>query len=147
MGLLGLVRSPWAVLAFVVCAIGSMAWAYGSGKSNGVAQERAAQAEAMAIAIEQSRVAHEAQLRERGWQDSIEAAASRATRVALQERLAELAAMPSKVLIKTKVVRDENGCDCPVPSLGDDFWLHYRAARGQRGAADPVPAAAVPDRM
>lgn len=138
---------PYVVLAGCIALIGSHIWAYGAGKGNGVDQERASQATAVAIAVAEARRTHEAQLRERGWQDAREAEASREARAGLQQRLAELASRPPKTLIKTIEVTNAAGCTCPVPTLGDDFWRMYRAAGGQRGAADPVPAAAVPDRM
>lgn len=143
--LAGLLRSPWALFGFIVCTIGIVVWSYGTGKRHGVDQERAAQSKAVALAVERAHVAHEAKLRQRGWQDATEAAASRNVRAALRQQLAELAALPPKVLIKTKVVRDESGCDCAVPTLGDDFWLRFKSAGSQRDTADPTPTDAVPD--
>ena len=135
---LGSKFGPWVLLGLVIALGFSHVWMYGSGKTNGVNQERAVHATAIAKTVERVRREHEEDLKQRGWQDEREAKESNELRQALGQRLAELSNMEPKVLIKTRVVRDESGCDCNVSSLGPHFWLQFRAAGGQRGEADPA---------
>ena len=115
--------------------------------AHGVADEKARQEKALAKATHDMRARHEQELKARGWQDAVEATEARVINDDLKNRLAELAAMPPKTLIKTKVVPNESGCSCPDPSLGDAFWLRYCAAGSDSGAADPAAACSVPTAM
>ena len=131
-------RITWIVL--VVAAAGFFLWGMlDQAYDRGVNHERSRQALALAAAVGQIQQDHEAALKARGWQDTNEADRARVQQEALKYRLAELAAMPPKELIRTVVKKDESGCSVSEPNLGDAFWLRYKAAGG-RPAADPAGA-------
>jgi hypothetical protein len=134
------------LLVIASAAIAGSVLAYGHRKYEaGVSAERTRQLKSLTQAIGDMRKRHEQELKTRGWQDEEQVKAARSERIDLQLRIEELMNLPPKVLIQTKQVTNETGCNCPVVSLGDEFWLRYRAA-GVRGAeADPATADSVQD--
>ena len=131
----------------VVGVVLTLKWLEHKGYERGVEDEKQRQLAAMTKVFGDMRKRHEEELRIRGWQDEEEAKADRLARNDLQLRLDKLMTMPPKVLIQTKVVKDESGCSCPVVSLGDEFWMPYRAAGARGGTADPAATDSVQDRM
>lgn len=135
-------RITWVVLAIAGGMLG-MSIIEGRAYDRGINDERSRQATAQLAAVYKIRKQYEVELRERGWLDVAAAATARAAQKDLSERLAELASLPPRTLIKTVVKKDESGCSHPDPSLGDDFWVRYRAA-GDRGTPDPTAASGMP---
>lgn len=144
--LLGSAAGPWILLVYFAAQIGAGVWTYRSGVNNGANAVKVAQAELVAKAVESARRAHEQDLKQRGWQDEREARTQREMSAGLQTRIADLMNTPPKVLIQTKVVPSESG-NCAEPSLGNAFWLRYRAAGGGGSEADHGAAPAVPNGM
>lgn len=144
--LAGAKLAPWILLGGVLALGISHAVVYVKGRANGASQERVAQAKATEKARAKIQTDHEAELKSRGWQDTAEAEYARAARRSLESRIADLATIEPRTLIKTVTVTNEQGCNCPVPTLGDDFWLRFRAA-GRRPEADPATADTVPSRV
>lgn len=139
--------APWLLLGAVLALGFSHTLMYAKGKTSGVEQERALQATAITKAVGAAKRAHETELKQRGWQDTREAEDARALNTALHSELAELAALPPKTLIQTRVVTHETGCTYPEPSLSRDFWLRYNAAGRQHLEADSPAADAVRTRL
>lgn len=135
-------RITWIVLA-VVAVVFTLQWLEHAGYERGVREERARQAKAELAVVHTMRKEHEQELRERGWLDATSAATAKATQEDLNNRLAELVSLPPKTLLKTVVIKDESGCSHPNSTLGDAFWLRYRAAGDNGGTADPGAASGV----
>lgn len=135
--LLGSTAGPWMLLGLVVALGGTHLYAYSSGKSNGTAQERAAQLQVQLKAADMVRKAHEIELAARDAQNALDQAVAQAARTDLQNRLAELALLPPKTLIKRVEVKDESGCTVTVPTLGPDFWVRFNAAASGDPEASP----------
>lgn len=145
--LLGSAAGPWLLMGLVVTLAAGAGVIYNNGVENGQNGERVRQQKAQSRLIDKAKADHEADLQKRGWQDVTEAKLQREIQNDLQQRITDLLNTPPKTFIKTVVVPNEAGCNCPVSSFSDEFWVRYRAAgRGDR-ANDPAGAGPVLDRM
>jgi hypothetical protein len=135
--LLGSSFGPWILLVVAVTLVGTHGWAHHAGTvgERNASAARELKAITAAVALESRR--HKAELAARDEQNAREWKESADIRSGLEQRLAELAALPPRTLIKTVQVPNEQGCNCDVTSLGPSFWLRFRAAGTDRGAADP----------
>jgi hypothetical protein len=128
-------------LIFAAVVVLAIAGAFVFGRTSGVNHERARSTLAVTDALIARERTYAREQAERLAQDQSDRDASRIAREALQRRIAELMSIPPTVLIKTKVVHDASGQECPaVPDgLSDQFWLRFFEAGDPAG---PSPAAA-----
>ena len=141
--LLGSSVGPWILLGLVGALVATHGWAHHAGTVG----ERNAAAARTVRAIERRDAEHLKDLAARANKERRDAVEAKAIRDSLETRLAELATLPPKVLIKTVQVPDENGCVADVASLGSDFWVRYRAAGDRAAEADPAGASSLRHQM